>query len=150
MPTTAERVVGVISSVLLCAAGGFSFWFSLTFLKNIWASLLTGGFAVASAYLVYHFAFTKGRKLQRPEIIRLAAVFTIVGLAALIGRFLVEDLLDQLWLLYIGLSGICGGILNFTMTKKQPNRPLRRNAGSRPSSGHSSASETSSSRGPRG
>ncbi len=121
-PTAAERVVGVISALLLCAASGVSFWFSLTFLKSFWASLFAGGFAVFSAYLLYHFVFTSGRKLSRPEIGKVATVFTIVGLAALIGSFFSEDLRDKVVLLFLGFSGIGGGILNFSKTRKVPNK----------------------------
>jgi len=129
-PTTAERMVGVSSALLLCAAGGVSFWFSLTFLKSLLASLFAGGFTVFSAYLLYHFVSTSGRKLHRPEIVRVAAVFSIVGLAALIGSVFAEELRDKVVLLSLGLSGIVGGYLNYSKTKKVPNKPPQTTTGS--------------------
>jgi predicted PurR-regulated permease PerM len=131
-PTTAERVVGVISSLLLCAASGVAFWFSLTFLKSFWASLVTGGFALFAAYLLYHFLFTSGRKPPRSQIIGSATVFTIVGLATLIGSFFAPNLRDKVMLLSLGLGGIGGGILNFSKMKKAPNQPAQPTRGKAP------------------
>ena len=48
----------------------------------------------------------------------------------------------------VAIASRCATLLDFV--EKQPNQPPHRNAGSRPSPGDSSASETPSSPGPRG
>lgn len=117
-PTTAERVIGVIGSLLLCAAGSTALWFSLSFLRNIWAVLFTGGFTVLSAFLLYRIIFTSGQKLGRRDVTALAWVFIVVGFDMLICGALVQDLQGRLVFAGLGLSGISAGILNFSKGKK--------------------------------
>jgi hypothetical protein len=76
---------------------------------------------------------TSARKLRRPEILRMALVFAIIGFAALISSFFAEDLRGKVVLLSLGLSGIGGGILNVSKTKNGPNQALQHNAGDAPS-----------------
>lgn len=63
-----ERIVGVLIALLLCAASGIFFWFSLTVLKSLWALLFAGAFATFSAYLMYLLLFTRKLRItsQRP------------------------------------------------------------------------------------
>lgn len=58
----------------------------------------------------------------------MAIVFSIVGFVTLIGSIFVEDLRDKLMLLFLGVSGIGGGILNFSKTKKVSNHAPEKNA----------------------
>lgn len=127
-PTATERWTGIVAASLLCIAGGTALWFSSVVLGNLWASLATGAFTAASAFLLFRFIFTGGQKLQRSGIIKMAIVFSIVGFVTLIGSIFVEDLRDKLMLLFLGVSGIGGGILNFSKTKKVSNHAPEKNA----------------------
>lgn len=52
----------------------------------------------------------------------MAAVFTVVGTASLIGSFFVDSVQEKVRLLFVGLAGIGGGALNLARVKKIPNQ----------------------------
>lgn len=119
-PTAAEKATGVIGALLLSAASGVCLWFSVTFLKSIWASVFSSAFAIFSAFMLYRFIFTGGRKLGRPEITKLARVLAVAGIAMVIGSFFADGLQSRLLLLSLGLFGIGGGALNLSKRKEEP------------------------------
>jgi len=121
-PTRAERGIGIAGAFLLCAAGVTGFWLSAVVKKSLPASLVTGAFTGISMLFLFRFIFTGGEKLQRQGIIATAVVFTVVGLAMLIGSFFAGLTQERLFLLSLGTSGVGGGLLNFSKAKKISNQ----------------------------
>lgn len=117
-PTTAERMIGVLGSVLLCVVGAVSFWFSFVVWNNSWATLFTGGFTVLSAVFLIRFIFTDGQKLGRQGILILASVITVVGFIMLILSVVLHDLHNRFMFISLGLSGLSAGILSLIRLKK--------------------------------
>lgn len=130
-PTAVERGTGTIAALLLCAAGAAALWFSIVVLGSAPAALLAGAFMVLFVFVLYRFIFGAGQKPQRSVIVRMAAVFTIAGIAALVGSFFAEELREKLSLLSLGLGGIGGGVLNFSRIKKAPSQPSQPTPASR-------------------
>ena len=118
------------------------------------------GFVISSTAYVFH------RKRSWVLAGGVSAASLVGGVVLLvIGRFLLglffghEDADDQTVLpqwLGLSVSGIlfaaslCWIVWLTRRTEKKPNQPPQHNAGGRPSSGDSSASETTTSLGPRG
>lgn len=119
-PTAMDRGVGIVGAGLLFAAGAAALWFSITVVRNAWVSAVVGAFTAFSAFLLFRFTFTSGRKLQRSEISATAVAFTVAGLGMLIGSFFASGAKEKFMLLSLGISGVGGGVFNFSRAKKEP------------------------------
>lgn len=118
-PTATERLVGIVSSSLLCAFSGTALWFLLKVRFVAWAAVMAAGFTVFSLSMLYRFSFTKGQSLSRRGQWVMACFFTFVGVGMLLLSFTLQDAATSLNFGSMGYFGIFGGIVNFTHLRRR-------------------------------
>lgn len=127
-PTTADRVVGIISAALACMVTGVLLWISIVIFRSVWIAIGSGALLAFFAFFLVRFSLGKPEhlgtagRLPRSEVTAIARFIIAISLALLVLAFFVTDSRARITLLSLGFTGLSGGISNLVRVRKKPNQ----------------------------